>query len=114
MKYKLLGLVLAVLAVNFAFAGLESLNNGLNNICVDLKNILPVISIGVLVLGGVVYGGGQMLGAEMRSRASSWAQSMIIGAVIGLLIGFSAPSITKFIISLAGGDSDIDWCEDKV
>ncbi len=43
------------------------------------------------------------------------AHALIIGAVIGLLIGFSAPSIAKFLVELAGGDADVDnWCEEKI
>jgi len=59
---------------------------GLNDLCVQLVSILPIIAILLFVLAAVVYGIGHIFGAEMRSKATGWATSMIVGAVISLLI----------------------------
>ena len=64
----------------------ERLAKGLNDICVSMVNVLPILFIVLLVMAAVVYGVGHVFGAEMRSKATSWATTMVVGAVISLLI----------------------------
>jgi len=64
----------------------QRLVSGLNSLCVSLISILPIIAILLFVLAAVAYGVGHIFGAEMRSRATSWATTMVVGAVISLLI----------------------------
>ena len=59
---------------------------GLNDLCIQLVSILPIIAILLFVLAAVIYGIGHIFGAEMKSKATGWATSMIVGAVISLLI----------------------------
>ncbi len=64
----------------------ERLISGFNSLCISLISILPIIAILLFVLAAVAYGVGHIFGAEMRSRATSWATTMVVGAVISLLI----------------------------
>ncbi|MFA5108559.1 MAG: hypothetical protein WC492_03455 [Candidatus Micrarchaeia archaeon] len=61
--------------------------------CGQLMTILPVISMLMVIGAGVVYAGGQMMGAETRARANTWATAMIVGAVIGIIIVVVSPAI---------------------
>jgi 4-amino-4-deoxy-L-arabinose transferase-like glycosyltransferase len=52
----------------------------------------------LFVLAAVVYGVGHVFGAEMRSKATSWATSMVVGAVISLLIFLLAKPILSIFV----------------
>ena len=91
-KRILLGLIL-ISFVSLSFAQFGETNEvtarlikGLNELCVNLTSILPIIAILLFVLAAVIYGVGHVFGAEMKSKATGWATSMVVGAVISLLI----------------------------
>jgi accessory gene regulator protein AgrB len=67
--------------------------SGMNDLCVMLTSVLPIITILLFVIAAVAYGAGQIFGAEMRSRATSWATTMVVGAIIALLIWMLAKPI---------------------
>ena len=56
-----------------------------------LKSILPIAVLVVIILAGVVFALGQVLGAETRARANVWATNMIIMAVIGVVVVLLVP-----------------------
>ncbi len=93
---------LVVLGVALSFAA--SIGQNLNNICVQVKGMMPLVAFTLIVLGGLVYAIGQVLGAEMRSRTNVWATTMVIGAVLGLIIAFSAPAIVQLAASSFGDE----------
>ncbi|MHA1860405.1 MAG: hypothetical protein ACTSVF_04840 [Candidatus Asgardarchaeia archaeon] len=76
----------------------------LNDICVQLRSLAPIVAFILLVLAGVIYGAGQVLGAEMRSRANAWAQTIAIGAVIGLILVAAAPWVIAVIANATGSE----------
>ncbi len=94
MNKLMIGVVLAVLVANVVFAAdSPSLSSQLNSIKDQIKNIVPIVALVMIVLAGLVYAAGQVMGAEMRSRASVWATSLLVGAIIGLVIAASADGI---------------------
>lgn len=97
--------MLAALVLGFAlaFAGFPE---ELNNICVDIKAVMPLLAFTLLVFAGLIYAGGQVLGAEFRSRTNVWATTIAIGAILGLIIAFSAPWIVSVVANAAGEDID--------
>ncbi len=62
-----------------------------------LKNIFPVIIIVMVVLAGLIFVVGQILGAETRSRANVWATNILIYTVIGVLVILVIPYILSQI-----------------
>jgi len=92
-RYGILALLVFVLAVNMVAA--DNLSTTLSKMTEQLKGILPVVALLMIVLAGVVYAAGQVMGAEMRSRATVWAQTLLIGAIIGLLIAGLADPLVK-------------------
>ncbi|MGC8923919.1 MAG: hypothetical protein ACP5KJ_01855 [Candidatus Micrarchaeia archaeon] len=98
MEMRRMGILLAIAVMivgNVVFASSSNLKAQLNNICKDLVTILPVVALVMIVLAGLVYAAGQVMGAEMRSRASVWATSLLVGAIIGLILAASAKGIVK-------------------
>ncbi len=94
-------LLFSIVALWMVFAGgLDSLNTQLANIFASLKGIATMLGVLMLVGAGAVYAGGQMMGAEMRSRAISWAHALLIGGIIGIVLGVSACGIACFVAKL--------------
>ncbi len=69
-----------------SFFATSPLQTTLSGIADQIKGLVPVVALLMLVLAGLIYGIGQVMGAEIRGRAAVWAQALLIGAVIGLMI----------------------------
>ena len=90
--------VLAVLASSvFAVSGLSAVSSAMNSLCIGLRDMLPVAAMLMIVLAGVIYAAGQMMGAETRARANVWATAALTGALIAILISVVAPSVLGYI-----------------
>lgn len=83
-----------------AFATAPSASGGITNIgtaagqlCGQLTGLLPVISMLMIIGAGVVYAAGQIMGAETRARANTWATAMLVGSIIGIVITVVAPGV---------------------
>ncbi len=76
----------------------QKLTAALCSIYTDLNSVIPTVAFVLFVLSGLAYAGGQFFGAEMRAKSTSWAMSMVTGAVIGLLIvQFASLIITNLV-----------------
>jgi hypothetical protein len=67
----------------------------LQSIAEQIQSLVPIVALLMLVMAGLIYGIGQVMGAEVRGRAAVWAQALLIGAIIGLMIMALAPHLIK-------------------
>ncbi len=93
----------AVSLFAFSFAalhgtGITNVNDAIFNLCGSLTQILPVVSMLMVVIAGVIYAAGQVMGAETRARANVWATAALTGALIGVLIFAIAPGVLSTIL----------------
>lgn len=58
-----------------------------------LKGILPMLIAVIIIFAGVIYVVGQAFGAEVKQKAQSWAQNMIIGVAIAVIIVLAVPPL---------------------
>ena len=63
-----------------------------------LKSILPLAVLIVVVLAGVIFAIGQVLGAETRARANVWATNMLIGGVIAVIVVIIVPWLLDTLV----------------
>lgn len=105
--YSAIGALSASTAI-FATDGFTNLKAAISDMCCQLMTILPVVSMLMVIGAGVVYAAGQMMGAETRARANTWATAMLIGAVIGILIVVIAPTVLNAIYAPSTGGTTID------
>ncbi|MBD3397500.1 hypothetical protein GF412_00210 [Candidatus Micrarchaeota archaeon] len=92
----ILGMFIFSMLVGVGFPDTSATTDIKSGICelYDLvKSVLVVVIFLLIVAAAIVYAGGQLLGAETRARASVWATSMFIGALIGVLIYVIMPMI---------------------
>src|SRR3989338_5871086 len=79
------------------FAQLSTTNAALNDLCAELVSLLPIAAMLMIVLAGVIYAAGQIMGAETRARANVWATACLTGALISVLIVVIAPGALGII-----------------
>ncbi len=85
-----------LMAMSLIFAqGTEDATQRFTGVFCDLynflKSILPVAVVVVIILAGIVFALGQVLGAETRARANVWATNMLIMAIIGVVVVILVP-----------------------
>ena len=90
-------LILPIMPIISAMSALDSTQNALFDLCIAMKALLPVAAMLMIVLAGVIYASGQMMGAETRARANVWATAALTGALMAILIGVIAPSVLGII-----------------
>jgi len=91
-----------VLAAVASATMLTTIENAVSQLCVSLKSMLPVVAMMMLVLAGVIYAAGQILGAETRARANVWATACLTGALIAILIVVVAQPVLQSIYADQG------------
>ena len=97
---KKLGLFLLLLAaVGSVYAMGNTLKPAITNLCVALTSLLPVVAMLMVIVAGVIYASGQIMGAETRARANVWATAALTGALIALLIWAVAPGVLGAIVN---------------
>ena len=101
----LMAFVMMILNVSVAFAGgaPSTIKTTLDGLCGQVKAFLGVAMVLMIILAAVIYAVGQVMGAETRARATVWATSMMIGAIIGALIYIITPYVVNTLIGGQGG-----------
>jgi len=96
----LLFLVAGTAGISFAAGDLDIGERFIRALC-DLynlfKSLLPIILIVAIAFAAVIMVGGQLLGAETRAKANSWAQSIVIYAIVAVIIIVLVPYLIKLI-----------------
>ena len=86
--------VLALAASVFAATSLlTSVTSAMSALCAGLTQMLPVAAMLMVILAGVIYASGQMMGAETRARTNVWATAALTGALMAILIAVVAPAV---------------------
>jgi len=103
----LYGMLLMGLMASVGFAAssadVNAIQSGLCELYSMVNSLLAVVVFILIVVAAIIYAAGQVMGAETRARASVWATSMIIGAVIGIVIYLLVPIILGTML----GESDL-------
>ncbi|MEM2137829.1 MAG: hypothetical protein QW568_01965, partial [Candidatus Anstonellaceae archaeon] len=63
-------------------SGIGNVVNAMASLCLGLQSMLPVVCMLMIVVAGVIYAAGQVMGAETRARANVWATAALTGALI--------------------------------
>ncbi|PIN83938.1 hypothetical protein COV61_01615 [Candidatus Micrarchaeota archaeon CG11_big_fil_rev_8_21_14_0_20_47_5] len=96
--------------LSLSFSQMSNISGAFASLCDFLANLLPILSMLMVVAGGAVYAGGQMMGAETRARANVWATAMLVGALIGILVSVIGP----FVMQAMYGSGWTTACQEAV
>ena len=89
---------------------LTTVTSALSSLCAGLTQMLPVAAMLMIILAGVIYAAGQMMGAETRARANVWATAALTGALIAILISVVAPSVLNTIYNPTNDPTKLIAC----
>ncbi len=110
---KKLGILIAlalVVSIVSAQSGISNVTSAVSELCIGLRNLLPVAAMLMIILAGVIYAAGQMMGAETRARANVWATAALTGALIAILIAVVAPPVLQMIYTGSSTGSLTTFC----
>ena len=96
-KIGIFGILVLVSASFAAISGLSAVTSAMSSLCGGLTTMLPVAAMLMIILAGVIYASGQMMGAETRARTNVWATAALTGALMAILIAVIAPSVLGMI-----------------
>ena len=105
---KIWAFLLLASALSVATSPLSSVTSAVSQLCSGLTSLLPVASMLMVVVAGVIYAAGQLMGAETRARANVWATAALTGALIGVLIYAIAPAVLTTIYNNGSIDTYTD------
>lgn len=101
--------IMILLTIGFLYAdgtgsGSDSdpLAEALLDLCDGLMGLIGPLAYLLVTFAAVVYLFGQLGDAQMRAKASVWAQSAIFGAVIGWIIIQIVPHILAMLLKASG------------
>ncbi|MEM2962929.1 MAG: hypothetical protein QXW70_02485 [Candidatus Anstonellales archaeon] len=80
----------------------DQLRSALSDLCVFIRDLVPLTAMLMITSAAAVYAGGQLMGAETRARANVWATSMLTGALVGILIVIIVPAVLGIMLGLNG------------
>ncbi|MFA6328837.1 MAG: hypothetical protein WCY41_05315 [Candidatus Micrarchaeia archaeon] len=92
-KFGILVVLALAVSVLAASSVLAPVTDAMSELCKGLTQLLPVAAMLMIILAGVIYAAGQMMGAETRARANVWATACLTGALIAILITVIAPAV---------------------
>ena len=98
---------LVFLLITFA-SSIKDLGDILDDICGKLYEMLPPLSMLLVVAGAVVYAAGQFASAEMRARATGWATVMLTSAIFVFILILLMSGVIKTLISNLGLSIDLN------
>ena len=104
-KLGILIVLVFVMSAVVATSVLSGVQSAVGQLCTALRELLPVAAMLMIMVAGVIYAAGQIMGAETRARANVWATAALTGALIAILIAVVAPAVLNLIYN----DSTVTW-----
>lgn len=105
--YPLLFLILFLIALSLASAQSAqlSITNAICNAFNTVKNIIFVLGLTLMIIGGALYAGANLMPSSQKGGFQGYGMSMIVGGVVGVAIAVAAPYILNLVISSSGSSS---------
>lgn len=91
--YFLIGFMMA-LTITVVSAGILEL---VNNVCYGIRSMMPLVALTLFIIAGLIFGIGKVLGQEYRSKTESWAITILVSSIIGLILAVGAPFFIAMI-----------------
>ena len=86
--------------------GFESLKCIFCCLKMEMTNLLGPIAFLLVIMAAVIYAGGQLGDAQLRSKAQGWA----VMAIVGALIAFILSTVGQMLMTAMFKDTCGDYC----
>ena len=90
----------------------QTLEEVLIDVCNDIMDMIPPLAFLLLAIAAVTYALGGVMSAEMRARTHVWAQSLLVGAIVGGIIYIVMPQVLGALIK--AGVEDVSSIYDEL
>jgi hypothetical protein len=67
-----------------------------------VRNIIFLLGLTLMILGGALYAGANIMPGNSKGSFQGYGMSMIIGGVIGVAIAVAAPFVLNLVVSAGG------------
>lgn len=101
----LLGVVSSFLIIQFASAQASGVSSAICTIFRDITSVIFVLALTLVILGGTLYAGANLLPAQTKGAMQGYGMSMVVGGVVGIIIVLAAPFILNQVILAAGANA---------
>ena len=101
-------LLVSLLGITFSQAAAtdNQVSSALCGVVSTIKAIAAVLAIAMFVVGGILYAIGNILTGQIKQSAHGWAQGLIVGGIVAIiLIGIAQPLVN--IVANAAGVSSM-------
>ena len=91
-------LIFSLISVSSAQTAQTAILNAICNVFNTIKNVIFILGLTLMILGGTIYAGGNIMPARERGQFQAYGMSLIMGGIIGVAIAVAAPWILNIII----------------
>ena len=91
-------ILFSLVSISSAQTAQTALLNAICNVFNTIKNVIFILGLTLMILGGTIYAGGNIMPARERGQFQAYGMSLIMGGVIGVAIAVAAPWILNIII----------------
>jgi hypothetical protein len=99
-------IIIGIVTLSIAFAQQQQTPSELSSaLCTAVKTIkasVTIIAVAMFVVGGLLYAIGNLLTGSMKQSAHGWAQSLLIGGIVGIILVILAQPLVNLIAGAAG------------
>ena len=72
------------------------------NIFNTIKNVIFILGLALMVLGGAIYAGANLMPSQSRGAFQGYGMAMVVGGIIGVAIAVAAPFILNTVMGHRG------------
>ena len=92
---------------NVAGTGNSAVMETICNIFSTIKNVIFILGLTLMVLGGAIYAGSNLMPSQSRGAFQGYGMAMVIGGIIGVAIAVAAPFILNTVVGSSGSAASV-------
>lgn len=77
------------------------------NIFNTIKNVIFILGLTLMVLGGAIYAGANLMPSQSRGAFQGYGMAMVVGGIIGVAIAVAAPFILNTVVGASGSAASV-------
>ena len=88
-------------------SGSSAIMSTICNIFTTIKNVIFILGLTLMVLGGAIYAGANLMPSQSRGSFQGYGMAMVVGGIIGVAIAVAAPFILNTVIGASGQSGQV-------
>lgn len=92
---------------NPAGTGNSAVMETICNIFSTIKNVIFILGLALMVLGGAIYAGANLMPSQSRGAFQGYGMAMVVGGIVGVAIAVAAPFILNTVIGVSGSSGAV-------